>query len=108
MNSERYVMPLPVASIVEIYKVGKVGTEMLLRESKDVETRRNPLDVKPVRKWNAGAKSEDMLSRDMVGATEIHQKKGVGFGVDEFEPFSSMMRRDSHLIQYSQQGLTTK
>ncbi len=46
-------MQLPVTSIVEIYKAGKVRTVMMLRESDDPEIRDNPPNVNTAKKWKA-------------------------------------------------------
>ena len=46
-------LQLPLTSIVEIYKAGKVRTVMMLRESIDQEISGKPPDVRTARKWKA-------------------------------------------------------
>ncbi|XP_014768063.1 uncharacterized protein LOC106867650 [Octopus bimaculoides] len=122
---KRGSLQLPLASIVEIYKLGKIRTVMMLREWKDTEIRQNPPEVQTARKWKAEAETDDSLSslihRDMVGATRNH-RRGLGFGANQFRPFADMTRserrsvvsssvktreaerRELHLIRCSQQG----
>ena len=38
-------LQLPLTSIIEIYKAGKVGTVMMLGDLRDLEIRNNPPDV---------------------------------------------------------------
>lgn len=68
---------------------------MVLRESKGIESRRNPLDVKTARKWEAETDIDVLLSslshHDMVSATQSH-RKGLVLGTDRLRPFASMMR----------------
>ena len=116
-------LQLPLTSIVEIYKAGKVRTVMMLRDSKDPEIRNNPPDVITSKKWKAEEETDliiaDLKHRDIVGAVQSDRK---GVGSDPFKPFSSMNekerrgavcsrvkqleaeRRDLHLIQCAQQG----
>ena len=127
INSSLYrskgALQLPLTSIVEIYKAGKVRTVMMLRDSKDPEIRNNPPDVTTATKWKAEEETEkiiaDLKHRDIVGAVQNDRK---GLGSDPFKPFSAMNqrerrtavsgkikdleseRREVHLIQCSQQG----
>ena len=116
-------LQLPLTSIVEIYKAGKVRTVMMLRDSKDPEIRNNPPEVITAKKWKAEKETdaiiEDLRHRDIVGAVQNDRK---GIGSDPFKPFSTMNererrtavssrvksleaeRRDVHLIQCSHQG----
>ena len=116
-------LQLPLTSIVEIYKAGKVRTVMMLRDSSDPVIRNNPPDVKTARKWKAEEETDLLIStlkhRDIVGAVQTNRK---GIGSDPFKPFSSMTRkerreavtselknteaarRELHLIQCAQQG----
>ena len=126
-NSSLYrskgALQLPLTSIVEIYKAGKVRTVMMLRDSKDPEIRNNPPDVTTATKWKAEEETEkiiaDLKHRDIVGAVQNDRK---GLGSDPFKPFSAMNqrerrtavsgkikdleseRREVHLIQCAQQG----
>lgn len=82
---KRSSFPLKLASIFEIYKLEDVGTVMMLRESKEMETRRNPLDMKTARKWKAEVETVDILSplthRDRVSVQV--RRKGLRFGGSE-------------------------
>ena len=46
-------MELPVTSLVDEYKAGKVRTVMMLRYSKDLWIREDPPEVRSGRKWSA-------------------------------------------------------
>ena len=120
-------LQLPLTSIVEVYKAGKVRTVMMLRESKDEEVRSNPPDVRTARKWKAEEETDNIVSalehRDIVGAGQC-DKKGIGY--NPFKPFTQMKpqdrrkaatglvvtmeaeRRDLHLIQCASQGQVTR
>ena len=123
---QKGALQLPITSITEIYKAGKVRTVMMLRESKDKEIRDNPPDVKSARKWKAEEATDEILSileqRDIVGSVQTDR---VGLGNGDFRPFKKMSRYDRraaatgqvrkieaergevHLIQCSQQGQAT-
>ena len=116
-------LQLPLTSIVEIFKAGKVRTVMMLRDSRDPEIRNNPPDVVTARKWIAEEETDNIISdlkhRDIIGAVQTDQR---GIGSDPFKPFSSMNtrerrlaasskvkemeaeKRDVHLVQCAQQG----
>lgn len=118
---------LPITSIVEIYKTGKVRTVMMLKESRDNKIRENPPVVRTARKWVAEEEVEKALlnleHRDIVGSA---QNDRSGLGVNKFKPFSTMTRRERrravgdevkdkeaerrevHLIQCCQQGQMTR
>lgn len=72
-------MQLLLASVVEIYKVGKVRTVMMLRveESRNQD---NPPDIRRTRKWKVEVETDDILSspthHGMVGATQVHRITG--------------------------------
>ena len=74
LYGKRESLQLPVTAISEIYKAGKVWTVMMLRESRDVEIRNSPPDVKTARKWSAEEETDGIVSslehRNIVGATE--------------------------------------
>ena len=116
-------LQLPITSIVEIYKAGKVRTVMMLRDSKDHEIRNNPPDVITSMKWKAEDETDsiiaDLKQQDIVGAVQNDRK---GLGSDPMKPFSTMNqkerriavsgkikdreseKREVHLIQCAQQG----
>ena len=120
-------LQLPLTSIVEIYKAGKVRTVMMLRDSRDPEIRSNQPDVNTGKKWKAEKETDNIITslehRDIVGAVQSDRK---GLGSDPFKPFSSMTKRERrlaasacvkeieaeerelHLIQCSQQGQMIK
>ena len=119
-------LQLPLASIVEIYKAGKVRTVMMLRESRDGEVKSNPPDVRTARKWKAEDETNNIIThlehRDIVGAGQCDRR---GIGYNPFKPFSQMVprerreavtsqvqemekeRREVHLIQCAHQGQVT-
>ena len=120
---KRGALQLPVASIVEIFKEGKVRTVMMLRESNDQQISNNPPDVRTGKKWDAEKVTDEIASvlkhRDIVGSTQTDR---AGLGNSDFRPFSKMTKterrasvtgqvrvleadgRDVHLVQCSQQG----
>ena len=119
-------LQLPLTSVVEIYKAGKVRTVMMLRESSDGEVRSNPPEVQTARKWKAEEETNKIITalehRDVVGAVQDDRK---GLGYNPFKPFCQMeprerrdavtdqvrkserARREVHLIRCSQQGQVT-
>ena len=119
-------LQLPLTSIVETYKAGKVRTVMMLRNSRDPEIKNNQPDVKTGRKWNAAEATDEatvvMQQKDIVGWTQT-DRKGLGNG--SFKPFKTMNltekrqaitdqvkrqeseKRNIHLIQCPQQGRIT-
>ena len=120
-------LQLPLTSIVEIYKAGKVRTVMMLRESDDPMIRDNPPDVNTAKKWKAEDETDSIISvlkhRDIIGSVQSDRK---GLGSDPFKPFSAMTKRERraavssvvnetesgsrelHLIQCGQQGQVTR
>ena len=116
---------LPLTSITEIFKAGKVRTVMMLRESRDQEIRDDPPDVRTARKWKAEEATAEIIStlkhRDIVGAVQGTDAK-AGVGCNPFKPFCTMNqkerrkaatecvatieaeKRELHLVQCSQQG----
>ena len=116
-------MQLPLTSIVEIYKGGKVRAVMMLRDSSNPKIRESLPDVITARKWKAEEETDRLLStlkhRDIVGAIQTDRR---GIGADPFKPFSTLTRkerrdavsselmvteaerRELHLIQCAQQG----
>ena len=121
--SNKGPLDLPIPSIVESYKCGKVRTVMMLRYSNDAVVRAAPPDIKTDRKWEATEETDRHISAlqncDIVGAT---QPSTEGLGLRRFRPFSSLnskKRRDAvvdqrkrveeekrfvRLVQSSQQG----
>ena len=53
---------LPLTSIVEIYKAGKVRTVTMLRVSRDQEISDRPPDVRTARKWKAEVATDEIIS----------------------------------------------
>ena len=116
-------LQLPLTSIIEIYKAGKVRTVMMLRDSNDPEIRSNPPEIRTARKWKAEDEVDSAISilkhRDIVGSVQTDRK---GIGSDPFKPFAAMSckerraavsstvkageaeRREVHLMQCAQQG----
>lgn len=123
---QKGALQLPLTSIVEIYKAGKVRTVMMLRESRDKEISDKPPEVTTARKWKAEDETERIISSlehgDMVGPAQTGR---LGLGKGDFRPFRSMSQRDRraavaeqvrkteaekrevHLIQCAQQGQVT-
>ena len=119
-------LQLPLTSIVETYKAGKVRTVMMLRNSKDPEIKNNQPEVKTGRKWNAAEATDEatvvMQQKDIVSWTQT-DRKGLPNG--SFKPFKTMNltekrqaitdqvkrqeseKRNIHLIQCPQQGRIT-
>ena len=87
-------LELPLTSIVEVYKQGKVRTVMMLRESRDESIRSNPPEVRTARKWDATRETDDILAeldhRDIVGAA---QSDRAGLGVNPFKPFEPSRKK---------------
>ena len=116
-------LALPIPSIFEEFKAGKVRTVLMLRYSKDNEIRDDPPEVRTYRKWNAEKEVDHAISslkhQDVVGATQTGRG---GFGTTSFKPFgmckekekrdavirevrrTEQGKRHLHLVQCSQQG----
>ena len=116
-------LKLPIASIVEEYKVSKVRTVMMLRFSNDPEIKDNPPEVRIGRKWRPEEATDNVICilnhADIVGASQDTRQ---GVGMQNFRPFctsSQRQRRDAvvreirkeeqekrylHLVNCSQQG----
>ena len=67
-------LELPITSIVEEYKAGKVRTVMMLRYSKDQTIRDDPSDVRTGKRWQAEVEvnraEEALKHKDIVGAVQ--------------------------------------
>ena len=120
-------LELPLTSIVEEYKAGKVRTVMMLRYSNDGAIRENPPEVRSGRKWKAEDATDDAISvlqhADIVGAV---QESRTGFGLNAFKPFCMSSKKEKkdavvkeikkqeadsrylHLVQCAQQGQCLK
>ena len=116
-------LELPITSIVEEYKAGKVRTVMMLRYSKDQTIRDDPPDVRTGKRWQAEVEvdraEEALKHKDIVGAVQTGRK---GFGLLDFKPYSmssekekrnavvaevrkqEQEKRQLHLVQCAQQG----
>ena len=79
---------LPLASIAEEFKAGKVRTVMTLRYSKDVRIRENPPEVRSGKKWiveqTVNKIIEQLEHKDIVGAVQTNRE---GLGLQKFKPF---------------------
>ena len=124
---QKGALQLPLTSIVEIYKAGKVRTVMMLRESRDQEISDRPPDVRAARQWKVEFATDEIISSlehgDIVGPA---QPDRLGLGNGDFRPFRKMSQRDRrkaavgqvrkmeaeerevHLIQCAQQGQVTR
>ena len=123
---QKGALQLPITSIVEIFKAGKVRTVMMLRESRDQEISDKPPEVRSARKWKAEDATDEIISSlehgDIVGPAQTDR---LGLGNGDFRPFRKMSQRDRriaaagqvrkieaerrevHLIQCAQQGRVT-
>ena len=90
-------LQMPLTSIVEIYKAGKVRTVMMLRDSRDQQIRDNPPEVRSARKWKAEEATDECISilkhRDIVGSAQKSDDRS-GLGTKQFKPFSTMSPRE--------------
>ena len=93
-------LQLPLTSIVEIFKAGKVRTVMMLRESKDTSVKDNPPDVRTATKWQAEKETDAALAvlehGDIMGAVQASDDKS-GLGLRPFAPFCSKTPRERRL-----------
>ena len=116
-------LQLPITSIVEEYKAGKVRTVMMLRYSNDPSIRDEPPEVRTGKKWKAEEAVDcairNLEHADIVGAV---QEAREGFGVWNFKPFCMSNKKEKkdavvqeikrqeaekrykHLVQCGQQG----
>ena len=108
---KRGSLQLPVTSITEIYKCGKVRTVMMLRESNNTSISNDPPAVNTARKWSAEAEADDALAalkhRDIMGLTQTN-RKGLGFGL--FKPFVAMNQKERQdaVVETTKKGETEK
>ena len=88
-------LQLPLTSIVENFKAGKVRNVMMLRDSSDPEIRSNPPEMKTARKWKAEEEADSAISvlkhRDIVCSVQTDRK---GIRSDPFKPFSFMTTKE--------------
>jgi hypothetical protein len=95
-------LELPITSIVEEYKAGKVRTVKMLRYSRDQTIRDDPPEVRTGKRWQAEVevdRTEEVLRhRDIVGAVQTGRK---GFGLLEFKPFSMSSDKENGLSSSS-------
>ena len=89
---------LPLTSIVEIYKAGKVRTVMMLRESRDQDISGKPPAVRTARKWKVEVATDEIISSlehdDIVGPA---QPDRLGLGNGDFRPFRKMSQQISSM-----------
>ena len=85
---------LPLASIAEEYKAGKVRTIMTLRYSKDPKIKDNPPEVRSGGKWNAEQEVNNLIDqlehKDIVGSVQTNRE---GLGARNFKPFRASNRK---------------
>ena len=87
-------LQLPLSSIVEIYKAGKVRTVMMLRESRDQEISDRPPDVRTARKWKAEAATDEIISSlENDGIVGPAQPGRLGLGSWDIRPLRKMSQR---------------
>ena len=88
-------LQLPLTSIVEMYKAGKVRTVMMMRESRDQEISDRPPDVRTARKWKAEAATDEIISSlENDGIVGPVQPGRLGLGSWDIRPFRKMSQRD--------------
>ena len=97
LYGKKQQLTLPIPSIFEEYKAGKVRTVMMLRYSKDDKISENPPEVRTFRKWNAEDEVSEAISRlrhqDIIGSTQTVRS---GLGVTQFNPFSQSNAKERH------------
>ena len=100
-------LELPITSIVEEYKAGKVRTVMMLRYSKDQCIREDPPEVRTGKRWAAEQEVDEaeaaLRHKDIVGAVQSGRQ---GVGVNSFKPFctsSDKERRDAVVAEVRRQ-----
>ena len=83
-------LKLPIASITEEFKAGKIRTVMTLRYSKDEKIRSNPPEVRTGQKWSAEMTTDDLVCqlehKDVIGSVQNNRE---GLGMRAFKPFSA-------------------
>ena len=88
-------LELPIPSIAELYKCGKVRTTLMLQQSNDEVIRSNPPELKTGRKWRAIEETEKFISilehGDIVGATQTNTS---GLGSTQFKSFKDMTKKE--------------
>ena len=93
--SNKGPLDLPIPSIVQSYKCGKVRTVIMLCYSNDAVVRAAPPYIKTGRKWKATEETDRRISAlqhcDFVGAT---QSSSEGLGIRRFRPFPSFNRKE--------------
>ena len=81
-------LTLPLASIKEEFKAGKVRTVMTLRYSKDDKIRDDPPEVRSGKKWRAETAVNDLIGqlehKDIIGSVQTNRE---GLGARSFKPF---------------------
>ena len=88
-------LKLPLISIAEEYKAGKVRTIMTLRYSKDIKIKDNPPEVRSGVKWNAEEEVNNLIEqlehKDIVGSVQTNRE---GLGTRNFKPFRCGNRKE--------------
>ena len=81
-------LKLPIASITEEFKAGKIRTVMTLRYSKDEKIRNDPPEVRTGKKWSAETTTDDLVCqlehKDVIRSVQNNRE---GLGMRAFKPF---------------------
>ena len=88
LYGKRSPLNLPLASIVEEFKAGKIHTVMTLRYSKDEKIRDDQPEVRTGMKWSAEKTVDELISqlehKDIVGSVQTNRE---GLGTRALKPF---------------------
>ena len=99
LYGKKQQLTLPMPSIFEEYKAGKVRTVMMPRYSKDDKISENPPEVRTCGKWNTEDEVNEAINRlrhqNIIGLTQTVRSE---LGVTQFNPFpqsNAKERRDA-------------
>ena len=83
LYSKQSKLKLPFKSLVEQYKCGKVGLQMMLNHSTDACIKNSQTELKSGRKWQAAKATreaeESAKFKEVLGAVQVG-RQGLGFG----------------------------
>ena len=92
---QKGALQLPLTSVVEIYKAGKIRTVMMLSESRDPKISDNPPEVRMARKWKAEDVTGEIISTlehgDIIGPAQTGR---LGLGSGDFRPFRNLSQQE--------------
>ena len=94
-------LSLPISSITEEYKVGKIRAIATLRNSQDIIVRQSNPQVKTGRKWNAEeslSEAEARIQHKKIIGTICKGRRGLGFGTS-----NQPEKQESHRNQILQE-----